>query len=129
MLPTQIFGPLQELSLLKKWAGPKITWSPGRCDKPDGSYCPENGRLPDASQGESHVREVFYRMGFNDREMVALIGAHTLGRCHTKNSGFDGPGLAPRQLSRTCSLSNCSRTNGLGRNGMVPSSTLIPLVT
>jgi len=26
-------------------------------------------------------------MGFNDREMVALIGAHAVGRCHENTSG------------------------------------------
>jgi cytochrome c peroxidase len=30
-------------------------------------------------------------MGFNDREMVCLCGAHALGRCHTNASGYDGP--------------------------------------
>jgi len=30
-------------------------------------------------------------MGFNDQEMVALIGGHTLGSCHLVRSGFDGP--------------------------------------
>ena len=30
-------------------------------------------------------------MGFNDQEIVALSGAHALGRCHTTASGFDGP--------------------------------------
>ena len=25
---------------------------------------PENGRLPDASQGAAHLRDVFYRMGY-----------------------------------------------------------------
>jgi len=30
-------------------------------------------------------------MGFNDQEIVALSGAHALGRCHTDRSGFDGP--------------------------------------
>ena len=30
-------------------------------------------------------------MGFDDREIVALSGAHTLGRCHKVRSGFDGP--------------------------------------
>ncbi|KAI6352529.1 hypothetical protein MCOR31_011864 [Pyricularia oryzae] len=29
-------------------------------------------------------------MGFDDREIVALSGAHSLGRCHPANSGFEG---------------------------------------
>eukprot|EP01006_Ploeotia_vitrea_P022141 TRINITY_DN54553_c0_g1_i1.p1 TRINITY_DN54553_c0_g1~~TRINITY_DN54553_c0_g1_i1.p1 ORF type:complete len:399 (-),score=28.65 TRINITY_DN54553_c0_g1_i1:18-1214(-) len=71
--------------------GPMINHGFGRTDKPDGSYCPPNGRLPDAAQGAQHLRDVFYRMGFNDQEIVALSGAHTLGRCHISRSGFDGP--------------------------------------
>lgn len=31
-------------------------------------------------------------MGFSDREMVALIGAHAVGRCHTEASGEAAPG-------------------------------------
>lgn len=27
----------------------------------------------------------------HSQEIVALIGAHSLGRCHTDRSGFDGP--------------------------------------
>jgi cytochrome c peroxidase len=39
-------------------------------------------------------------MGFNDQEIVALLGAHTLGRCHTDRSGFDGPWtFAPTSFS------------------------------
>jgi hypothetical protein len=30
-------------------------------------------------------------MGFNDQEIVALSGAHALGRCHTDRSGYWGP--------------------------------------
>lgn len=30
-------------------------------------------------------------MGFNDQEIVALSGAHALGRCHATSSGFVGP--------------------------------------
>jgi cytochrome c peroxidase len=30
-------------------------------------------------------------MGFNDREIVALCGAHAIGRCHTDASGYWGP--------------------------------------
>ena len=37
------------------------------------------------------LREVFYRMGLNDQEIVALLGAHALGRCHTDRSGYSGP--------------------------------------
>jgi hypothetical protein len=71
--------------------GPKVPHEFGRTDKPSGTYCPPNGRLPDAAQGAQHLRDVFYRMGFNDQEIVALSGAHTLGRCHRTRSGFDGP--------------------------------------
>jgi cytochrome c peroxidase len=55
------------------------------------SACAPDGNLPDALQGESHIRDIFYRMGLNDREIVALSGAHALGRCHTDRSGFSGP--------------------------------------
>lgn len=71
--------------------GPKVPFNYGRTDAADGSYCPPNGRLPDASQGAEHLRNVFNRMGFGDKEIVALSGAHTLGRCHKTRSGFDGP--------------------------------------
>jgi len=71
--------------------GPKIPHRLGRTDDKDGSKCPAHGRLPDAAQGADHIRDVFGRMGFNDREMVALIGAHTVGRCHIARSGYDGP--------------------------------------
>lgn len=70
--------------------GPKIDHALGRVDAPR-SACPPPGRLPDAAQGAAHLRKVFYRMGFNDKEIVALSGAHTLGRCHKTRSGFDGP--------------------------------------
>jgi len=71
--------------------GPKIKWRPGRSDKDDKKHCTPDGRLPDASQGANHLRNIFYRMGFNDREIVALAGAHALGRCHRDRSGFEGP--------------------------------------
>ncbi len=70
--------------------GPVVPWRPGRIDYEDDKNVPPNGRLPDAAQGEQHVRDVFYRMGFNDQEIVALVGAHNLGRCHRDRSGFDG---------------------------------------
>lgn len=78
------------VAAVQEASGPSIKWRSGRIDELIGSMAPD-GRLPDASQGSSHIRDVFYRMGFNDQEIVALVGAHCLGRCHPQNSGFDGP--------------------------------------
>jgi cytochrome c peroxidase len=76
---------------IEKMGGPKVPWYEGRTDKADGSTCVPDGRLPDAAKDAVHIRDIFYRMGFNDREIVALIGAHTLGFCHKDRSGYDGP--------------------------------------
>ncbi|ORY60689.1 peroxiredoxin [Pseudomassariella vexata] len=75
---------------IKEMGGPEVTWSGGRTDFTDESKIPPRGRLPDAAQGADHLRFIFYRMGFNDQEIVALSGAHNLGRCHSENSGFEG---------------------------------------
>nr|3RIV_A Chain A, Ascorbate peroxidase [Leishmania major strain Friedlin]3RIV_B Chain B, Ascorbate peroxidase [Leishmania major strain Friedlin] len=71
--------------------GPTIPFCWGRVDAKDGSVCGPDGRLPDGSKTQSHVREVFRRLGFNDQETVALIGAHTCGECHIEFSGYHGP--------------------------------------
>lgn len=70
--------------------GPVVPYRPGRQDK-ELAACTPDGRLPDATKGNKHLRDIFGRMGFNDQEIVALSGAHALGRCHTDRSGFDGP--------------------------------------
>lgn len=105
---------------LEHTGGPVIPFRAGRVDHADESYWANMsyGRLPAAekylcpyvgepvSQGLdatgkvvgweglcSHVRdEVFYRMGFNDQEIVALLcGGHVYGRCHPNFSGYAGP--------------------------------------
>ncbi|XP_052195568.1 L-ascorbate peroxidase 3-like [Diospyros lotus] len=68
--------------------GPTVDFVPGRKDSVDS---PEEGRLPDAKQGPPHLRAIFYRMGLSDKDIVALSGAHTLGRAHPERSGFEGP--------------------------------------
>lgn len=67
-----------------------VPWRSGRQDR-DVAFCTPDGRLPDASLDHDHLRSIFYRMGFNDQEIVVLSGAHALGRCHTDRSGFTGP--------------------------------------
>ena len=47
---------------------------------------------PNAASGAGeHLRHVFYRQGFNDQEIVALSGAHTIGRAFPNRSGFGVP--------------------------------------
>mmetsp|Transcript_12227 Transcript_12227/g.24681 ORF Transcript_12227/g.24681 Transcript_12227/m.24681 type:complete len:370 (-) Transcript_12227:323-1432(-) len=70
--------------------GPKIPFRAGRDDIPDATQCVEEGRLPDGDKGSDHLRAVFGRMGFSDKEIVVLSGAHTVGRCHADRSGFEG---------------------------------------
>lgn len=70
--------------------GPKIEWWPGRIDYENDNDVPPHGRLPFGHDKPQELREKFYRMGFNDQEIVALSGAHVLGRCHTERSGYDG---------------------------------------
>jgi catalase (peroxidase I) len=77
---------------LEEMGCPPIPFTPGRTDDVDGTNCPPDGRLPDGDKGAQHVRDIFYRQGFNDQEIVALVGGgHALGRCHTDRSGFTGP--------------------------------------
>ena len=86
---------------IEAMGGPSLPFRTGRSDangpsspSSDSRFSPD-GRLPDADgRGKrpgDHVRDIFYRMGFDDREIVALSGAHGLGRCHTDRSGYWGP--------------------------------------
>ena len=76
--------------------GPSVPWRSGRIDALTPDAVTPDGRLPAADKGNpaataAGLREVFGRMGFDDREIVALSGAHSLGRCHPEASGYVGP--------------------------------------
>jgi len=83
---------------IEEMGGPKINWRPGRRDfaslevvaLPDGLLPDADGRDKKTNPAD-HLRDIFYRMGFNDREIVALSGGHALGRCHEDRSGYWGP--------------------------------------
>ncbi|KAK5143086.1 heme peroxidase [Oleoguttula sp. CCFEE 6159] len=81
---------LAAVAAIQEMQGPIVPWRPGRADR-DVAFCTPDGRLPDGTKGQDHLRAIFGRMGFDDREIVALSGAHALGRCHTDRSGFSGP--------------------------------------
>lgn len=87
--------------------GPTLGVRYGRVDATSPDQCSPEGNLPDAEAGdegkyggpggtastedpspEGHLRKVFYRMGMNDEEIVALSGAHTFGRAYADRSGL-----------------------------------------
>jgi L-ascorbate peroxidase len=91
--------------------GPVVDMRYGRLDSAGPEECSLEGHLPDAEPGPDgnyggyiegkpddvatvdktpygHLRKVFYRMGLNDEEIVALSGAHTVGRAHKDRSGL-----------------------------------------
>lgn len=69
--------------------GPVLPMKYGRVDVATENECPKEGNLPDAcpANPEQHLKDVFYRMGFNDQEIVVLSGAHTVGRAFKDRSG------------------------------------------
>mmetsp|Transcript_166579 Transcript_166579/g.529339 ORF Transcript_166579/g.529339 Transcript_166579/m.529339 type:complete len:520 (+) Transcript_166579:84-1643(+) len=78
-------------------AAPQKAIAPGRLPNPERGVeegCMEvdsEGRIKGWEKSAEHIREVFGRMGFGDREMVALIcGGHVYGRCHNEHSGYAG---------------------------------------
>ncbi|OWM68861.1 hypothetical protein CDL15_Pgr025048 [Punica granatum] len=84
-----IFKSLAGVVAVEVTGGPEIPFHPGREDNP---HPPPEGRLPDATKGADHLRVVFgEQMGLSDKDIVALSGGHTLGRCHKERSGFEGP--------------------------------------
>ncbi|KAK2659468.1 hypothetical protein Ddye_006001 [Dipteronia dyeriana] len=84
---------LASATAIEEAGGPKIPMKYGRVDVSGPEQCPEEGRLPAAGPPSpaDHLREVFYRMGLNDKDIVALSGAHTLGRSRPERSGWGKP--------------------------------------
>ncbi|KAG0240751.1 heme peroxidase [Mortierella sp. GBA43] len=111
--PDLSYGDLWTLAgvcAIQEMGGPTIKWRSGRIDGEEEEATPD-GRLPDGARSDpKHPRDVFYRMGFNDQEIVALLGAHALGRCHKNRSGFDGPWTASPTV-----VTNAFYTELLGR--------------
>merc|ERR1711874_388850 len=63
----------------------------GRTDCDTAPYTDVDVGLPSALLDHAHVMSFFAgEFGFDDNETVALLGAHTLGRASSDNSGFSG---------------------------------------
>ena len=50
------------VAAVQESGGPVVPWRPGRIDGFEHHVTPD-GRLPDASKAEDHLRQIFYRMG------------------------------------------------------------------
>ncbi|WFD02606.1 hypothetical protein MOBT1_001287 [Malassezia obtusa] len=73
----------------QEMGGPVIPWRPGRQDEPESETHADN--LPDGEEDPNRLRSLADRLGFTEKELTALVGAHAMGRCHRQYSGFDGP--------------------------------------
>lgn len=47
---------------IQEAGGPTIPWRAGREDALQASSCTPDGRLPDATKKQDHIRDIFYRM-------------------------------------------------------------------
>ena len=57
----------------------------------DAASCDDTHMLPEASYNWTQMKHLFVdRFGMDVGETVAIMGAHSLGRCKWENSGFDG---------------------------------------
>ena len=110
--------------------GPKIAIKFGRIDTSKETECPREGNLPNAEppfdandstcDAATHLRRVFYRMGFNDQEIVVLSGAHTLGRAFAERSGTVSEGYGDSKGTKYTTKGYKPRndkSNGLGMSG------------
>jgi len=110
--------------------GPKIDMKYGRVDS---EQCSPEGNLPDAEPGDNgkyggaggtastedstpggHLRKVFYRMGLGDKEIVALSGAHTLGRAWKDRSGL---GAESTKFTSKDAIARKDGKAGIGKAG------------
>lgn len=127
---------MASVSAIQVCGGPVIPMRYGRVDVKDGSACPEptsrgtsgNAGLPDAmppfgcgaKDAATHLRNIFYRMGFDDEAIVALSGAHTLGRAFKERSGTVTNGYGDASASKytrsTCPVRHDGKA-GVGMPG------------
>ncbi|CAH1800990.1 unnamed protein product [Owenia fusiformis] len=75
----------------ERQCSPQITFRYGRVDCPTSPNTNIVQAFPDAHRGVGDQVSFFSReFEFTERETIAIVGAHTLGRAHTGASGFDG---------------------------------------
>ncbi|CAK9018757.1 Probable L-ascorbate peroxidase 7 [Durusdinium trenchii] len=128
---------LASATAIEMAGGPVIKMKYGRVSVTDPSQCAGpasregfkgNAGLPDAAppfgcgaqKPEEHLRNVFgKKMGFTDQEIVALSGAHTLGRVFKERSGACPFGYGEQSASKYTKGNCIARKDGKSGVGMV----------
>jgi hypothetical protein len=71
--------------------GNQVLLLPTRVGRPDAQSCTDSGELLHSDDTWSTLKASFSRkFGMNNRDIVAIMGAHTLGRAEASISGHDG---------------------------------------
>ena len=63
---------------------------PFRYGRIDALSCDDTSALPEANFTFAQTHAFFGKFDMSVSEVVAIMGAHSLGRCFLDNSGFDG---------------------------------------
>jgi len=114
---------LASVTGIELMGGPKIPMRYGRLDGiPQSPADPPFG-LPDAlppfggpqpQDPAAHLRYVFYKYGMDDKDIVALSGAHTIGRAFKDRSGTVAEGYmnGTAYTTKGCPFAGKSETGG-----------------
>ena len=108
--------------------GPRIDMVYGRVDalerEDSNAYgqaelpCPMWPYPDGAPSAQVHIRNTFYRMGLTNREIVALCGAHTLGRAFEDRTGVCKHSSGDQGATEYTRLTSIARHDGQSGVGM-----------
>ncbi|KAI8611653.1 heme peroxidase, partial [Chytriomyces sp. MP71] len=105
---------------VSNYGGNEIKWRPGRVDAVSAADAGAAFPAPTSSSEDPNILRSFFNNypGFNDKDIVALMGSHNMGEncfCHFNKSGFNGPwSLNPYYLTNEYfqRLNNQIQSNG-----------------